>query len=70
MWMATLVGYSVRSVSWLTPIALTQDKRVYDADDVILLKISETLSVMDEGAWMAEMESIGLDLSDFDDGLR
>ena len=65
-----LVGYSIRSVAALSDSALNQDKRVYDADDVLLLKITEALSVVDVETWQTAMEEIGLDLSEIEDGLR
>ena len=64
------MGYSIRSVAALSNSALNQDKRVYDADDVLLLKITEALSVVDVDTWQTAMKEIGLDLSEIEDGLR
>ena len=64
----TLLDYSIRSVAALTATTLTQDKRVYDSSDVLLMKINDTLSVVDEDTWHAEMHDVGLDIAEIDNG--
>jgi len=58
----SLQGYYFKASASLGDADLVQDKRVYDAEDVYILNIAETLATVDSSDWHAGLEAIGVEI--------
>jgi hypothetical protein len=63
----SLEGYYFKTQASLSGNDLVQDKRIYDADDVYILNIVETMPAVEESSWIAGVEAIGVDLEESGD---